>query len=61
MTLIKNKNYWNTSNLSPKDPVVSNLCTQTDIKKAAEKAERRIIRKKKEAEKEKRKAENLNQ
>ena len=60
-TLIKNKNYWNTSNLSPKDPVVSNLCTQTDIKKAVEKAERRIIREKKEAEKEKRKAENLNQ
>ena len=34
VTLIKNKNYWNTSNLSPKDPVVSNLCSQTDIKKA---------------------------
>ena len=54
-SLIRNKNYWNSSNLSPKDPVVSNLCSQADIKMAAEKAERRIIRKKKEAEKEKKK------
>ena len=57
VTLIKNKNYWNTSNLSPKDPVVSNLCSQTDIKKAVEKAERRIVRQKKEIEKQKRKEE----
>ena len=55
VSLIRNKNYWNSSNLSPKDPVVSNLCSQADIKMAAEKAERRIIRKKKEAEKEKKK------
>ena len=52
VTLIKNKNYWNTSNLSPKDPVVSNLCSQIDIKKAVDKAGRRIARKKKEIEKE---------
>ena len=52
VTLIKNKNYWNTSNLSPKDPVVSNLCSQVDIKKAVDKAARRIARKKKEIEKE---------
>ena len=30
----KNKNYWNFSNLSPKDPVVFNLCSQINIKKA---------------------------
>jgi len=48
---IRNKNYWNSSNLSPKDPVVSNLCNQIDIKKAAEKAERKAARKKKELEK----------
>ena len=31
--LIRNKRYWNSSNLSPKDPVVSNLCSQIDITK----------------------------
>tara|TARA_B100000686_G_scaffold310377_1_gene353115 strand:+ start:250 stop:831 length:582 start_codon:yes stop_codon:yes gene_type:complete len=50
-SLIRNKNYWNSSNLSAKDPVVSNLCSQIDIQKAAEKANRRVIRKKKELEK----------
>ena len=39
--LIRNKRYWNSSNLIPKDPVVCNLCTQLDIKKAIEKAERK--------------------
>ena len=57
VTLIRNKNYWNFSNLSAKDPVVSNLCSQVDIKNAAEKAERRIKRKKKELEKENKKNE----
>ena len=45
--LIKNKKYWNSSNLTPKDPVVSNLCTQSDIKNAIDKAERKIERKRK--------------
>ncbi len=53
VTLIKNNKYWNTSNLVPKDPVVSNLCSQIDIKKADEKAERKIVRLKKEKEKQK--------
>ena len=57
VTLIKNKKYWNSSNLQSKDPVVSNLCTQVDIKNAMEKANRRIERKRKEAEREKKKAE----
>ena len=52
VSLIRNKNYWNISNLSPKDPVVSNLCSQIDIKNAMDKAERRIARKKKETYKE---------
>ena len=47
VSLIKNNNYWNSSNLSPKDPVVSNLCSQFDIKNAIDKAERKIARKKK--------------
>ena len=58
VTLIKNKKYWNSSNLQSKDPVVSNLCTQVDIKNAMEKANRRIERKKKEIEREKKKSEN---
>ncbi len=46
--LIRNNKYWNSSNLVPKDPVISNLCTQVDIKKAVDKASRRINRMKKE-------------
>ena len=52
VSLIKNNNYWNSSNLTPKDPVVSNLCSQIDIKNAVDKADRKIARKKKEISKE---------
>ena len=51
VSAIRNKKYWNSSNLSAKDPVVFNFCSEIDIKKAIEKADRRIVRKKKEAEK----------
>ena len=54
---IRKKNYWNSSNLSPKDPVVSNLCSQIDIKNAIDKAERKAAKKKKEVEKENKKIE----
>ncbi len=57
VSLIRNKNYWNSSNLTPKDPVVFNFCSQNDIKKAVEKADRKIARKKKEAEKQSQQAE----
>ena len=57
MSLIRKNNYWNSSNLVAKDPVASNLCSQTDIKNAADKADRKIARKKKEIEKENRKIE----
>ena len=53
---IRNKNYWNSSSLSPKDPVVSNLCSQLDIKNAVEKADRKETRKQKEIEKENKKS-----
>ncbi len=49
--LIRNNKYWNSSNLVPKDPVICNLCTQADIKKAADKASRKIDRIKKEIDK----------
>ena len=51
VSAIRNKNYWNSSNLSAKDPVVSNLCSQAEIKNAVDKADRKIARKKKEEEK----------
>ena len=46
-SLIRNKRYWNSSNLSPKDPVVSNLCSQIDIKKEVEKQIEKLKEKKK--------------
>jgi len=58
VSLIRGNNYWNSSNLIQKDPVVSNLCSQVDIKNAAAKAERRIARKKKELLKEEKKIPN---
>ena len=55
--LIKNNNYWNSSNLTPKDPVVSSLCSQIDIKNAVEKANRKDAEKKKKIDKENQKIE----
>ena len=53
--LIRNKRYWNSSHLSPKDPVVSNLCSQIDIQNAIDKADRKAARKKKELERQSKK------
>ena len=61
VSLIRNKRYWNSSNLSSKDPVVSNLCTQIGIKNAIDKADKKAARKKKEIEKEKKKLEKVNE
>jgi len=57
---IRKKNYWNSSNLSPKDPVVSNFCTQIDIIKAVDKADRKIIREKKKKDEEVKKSKENN-
>ena len=57
VSAIRNKSYWNSSSLSPKDPVVSNLCSQIEIKNAVDKADRKIARKKKEIEKQSQKTE----
>ena len=54
---IKKRNYWNFNNLSPKDPIAINLCSQLDLENAVEKAKRRIKREEKKIEKEKK---NLN-
>ena len=53
--LIRNKKYWNSSNLSPKDPVVSNLCSQADIKNAIDKADKKATKKKKKIERQNKK------
>ena len=52
---IRNKSYWNSSNLTQKDPVVFNFCSEADIQKAVDKANRKVTRKQKEKEKEKEK------
>ena len=46
MSAIRNKNYWNSSSLSPKDPVVFNFCSQTEIQNAANKADKKAAKKK---------------
>ena len=43
---IRNKSYWNSSSLSPKDPVVFNLCSQAAIKNAVDKADKKAAKKK---------------
>tara|TARA_B100000745_G_C19980794_1_gene332260 strand:+ start:78 stop:650 length:573 start_codon:yes stop_codon:yes gene_type:complete len=49
---IRNKSYWNSSSLSPKDPVVFNFCSHADIMGAVDKANRKIAKKQKELKKE---------
>ena len=49
---IKKRTYWNSSNLSPKDPIAINLCSQLDLENALEKAKRRIRREERKIEKE---------
>ena len=58
--LIRNKRYWNSSSLSPKDPVVCNFCSQAEIKKAIDKAERKDAQKKKKIKKKNKKLESDN-
>ena len=50
---IKKRTYWNFNNLSPKDPIAINLCSQLDLENTLEKAKRRIKREEEKIEKEK--------
>ena len=50
---IKKRTYWNFNNLSPKDPIAINLCSQLDLENALVKAKKRIKREEKKIEKEK--------
>tara|TARA_B100000700_G_C14762381_1_gene722774 strand:+ start:89 stop:703 length:615 start_codon:yes stop_codon:yes gene_type:complete len=54
VALIRNRSFWNISNLVPKDPVILGLCSQLQFEKAVEKADRRLKREKKLKEKEQR-------
>lgn len=40
---IRNRNYWNISNLNPRDPVLLGLCTQTALNNAIEKAKKKDV------------------
>ena len=51
VTAIRNKSYWNYNSLNAKDPVAMGLFSQKDLLTAIEKAERKIIREKKDREK----------
>ena len=55
---IRTRKHWNMSNISPKDPVAANLCTQTDLIKAIERAKKKQERLEKEKKKEKAKQAN---
>ena len=51
VTTIRNKSYWNYNNLNAKDPVAMGLFSQKDLLKALEKAERKILKEKKQKDK----------
>ena len=53
VALIRNRTYWNLSNLTAKDPVILGLCSQLLFEKAVGKADRRVKRERKLKEKEK--------
>ena len=51
VTSIRNKSYWNFNSLNAKDPVAMGLFSQKDLLTAIEKAERRLVKEKKDKEK----------
>ena len=51
VTSIRNKSYWNYNSLNAKDPVAMGLFSQKDLLEAIQKAERRVLKEKKDKEK----------
>ena len=51
VTSIRNKSYWNYNSLNAKDPVAMGLFSQKDLLDAIQKAERRVLKEKKDKEK----------
>ena len=41
ITAVRDKSHWNTPNITPKDPVLLGLCTQTHLSEAIEKANKK--------------------
>ena len=58
VALIRNRTFWNFSNLTARDPVILGLCTQVNFEKAIGKANRKKEREKKLKEKEAKAEEN---
>ena len=56
---IRGRTFWNFQNLAPKDPVALGLCSQSDLEKAVNKANRKKEREKKKEERAKKKEEKL--
>ena len=56
---IRSRSFWNFQNLAPKDPVALGLCSQSDLEKAVNKANRKKEREKKKEERAKKKEEKL--
>ena len=48
---IRERTHWNSANLQPMDPVTLGLCTQTDLDKEVQRADKRVQKERKEAEK----------
>ena len=53
VSLIRNRTFWNFSNLTARDPVILGLCTQVNFEKAVAKADRKKERERKLKDKEK--------
>ena len=51
VTSIRNKSYWNYNSLNSKDPVAMGLFSQKELLNAVEKAERKLLKEKKDKEK----------
>ncbi len=51
VTSIRNKSYWNYNSLNSKDPVAMGLFSQKELLSAVEKAERKLLKEKKDKEK----------
>ena len=52
VSAIRNKSYWNYNSLNSKDPVAMGLFTQKDLLRSLEKAEKKILKEKKEKDRE---------
>ena len=52
VSAIRNKSYWNYNSLNSKDPVAMGLFTQKDLLRSIEKAEKKILKEKKEKDRE---------